>query len=82
MIGLGCHDKPLRNMRPTQEQRYDLPGMDQEQFSKPPTYPEEKRMELQPKKENGPPNGAGGMRGTGPASMGTGGPGMGNPGNF
>jgi hypothetical protein len=83
LTACGCLDKPKRVIRQPQPQLYDLPPTDMEQFSKPPTYPEEKRVTPEPKKDNTPPmngmRGGGGMPGPG---MGGGGAGVGNPGAF
>lgn len=63
VTGLACHDKPKRILKQPDVQMYDLPPPDQ--LDKPPTYPEEKRPELQPKPKDDSTQPLGGMKGGG-----------------
>lgn len=85
LIGtLGCRNKPVRQMRPTEVQLYDLPAADASWTLQPPEYPKSDGLATPAKEKEGLAkmqnmNGPGG--GSGGANMGGIGNGMQNSGN-
>jgi hypothetical protein len=75
-LGLACKNSPKREMRPPSVQMYDLPDLNQKQFSEAPIYPEEK-VTIGGNKKTGimQPGGGAGMAGGMPSPGMPGGPG-------
>lgn len=49
----GCRSKPNRIVRPPDTQYWELPPLNEKQWSEPTTYPEEKPLSPKQKKEQG-----------------------------
>ncbi len=82
IVGLGCTGKPKRQLRVPTEQSYLTPPAEDKRWDRPPEYPEEKRMTVNPQKNSsGPPMPVGGGGGGGgPSGIGNPGGGMGGAG--